>query len=194
MKLLLRSDVGDCHGVSTTILFTMSARQAATGEGLARTGHGASVPVQDVLAHIGDSRIFPVILDDDPPGTGPPECGRPVSDLFAKARPVAAYGTAHRIFTEGQRLAMMARDKGCSFPGCTVGPQWTETHHVTEWQVGNRTCIDDAALLCGWHHREFEKLGWDCVMVNGVPHFIPPRWLDGERIPQRNTAHDIPAA
>ena len=79
---------------------------------------------------------------------------------FAKAKPVAAYGTTHRIFTEGQRLAMIARDKGCSFPGCTVGPAWCEANHVTEWQYGKRTSIDDGALLCGFHHREFEKLGW----------------------------------
>jgi hypothetical protein len=195
MKLLLRSDrLGDCHGVTTTMIVTMSFEQLRSGQGLARTGHGASVPVQDVLANIGDTRIFPVILDDDPPTTGPREGGRPVSDLFAKARPVAAYGTAHRIFTEGQRLAMLARDKGCSFPGCTVGPQLCETHHVTEWQIGNRTCIDDAALLCGWHHREFENLGWDCVMLDGVPHFRAPHWLDRERTPKRNTAHDVPAS
>jgi hypothetical protein len=194
MKMLLRSGaLGDCNGVSTTILFTMTADQAATG-GLARSGHGASVPVQDVLANIGDARVFPVILDDTEPSTGPPLTPASVSDLFAKARPVAAYGTTHRIFTEGQRLAMIARDQGCSFPGCTVGPTWCEAHHVTEWQIGKRTSIDDAAMLCGFHHREFENLGWHCLMINGVPHFVPPRWLDHSKTPQRNTAHDIPAA
>jgi hypothetical protein len=89
---------------------------------------------------------------------------------------------------------MIARDKGCSFPGCTVGPQWTQAHHVTEWQIGKRTSIDDAALLCGFHHREFENLGWQCLMINGIPHFIPPWWLDHDQRPQRNSAHDIPAA
>jgi hypothetical protein len=43
MTLLLRSErLGDCHGVSTTMIFTMTADQAASGCGLARTGHGAN--------------------------------------------------------------------------------------------------------------------------------------------------------
>ena len=193
MKMLLRSEqLGDCNGVPTTMLVTMSFEQLRSGEGLARTGHGATVPVRSVLANIGDARIFPVILDENP-ATGPPERG-PHKSLFNSVKPVAAYGTTHRIFTEGQRLAMIARDKGCSFPGCTVAPQWCEAHHITEWQFGRRTSIDDAALLCGYHHREFEHLGWECVMVDGIPHFVPPRWLDGERTPIRNTAHDIAAA
>jgi hypothetical protein len=179
MKALLRSgQLGDCNGVTTTIIVTMSAEQAHTVQGLARTGHGGLIPVQQVLANIGDARIFPVLLD---------------ANSTLKVKPVAGYGATHRIFTEGQRLAMIARDKGCSFPGCTVGPAWCEANHVTQWQYGKRTCIDDGALLCGFHHREFEKLGWRCEMIDGIPHYIPPRWLgDGTAI--RNTAHDVPAA
>jgi hypothetical protein len=90
---------------------------------------------------------------------------------------------------------MIARDKGCTFPGCGTGPSWCQANHITEWQYGHRTSIDDGALLCGFHHREFEKLGWKCVMLDGIPHYIPPYWLDHEQKPQRNTAHDIyPAA
>jgi NADH:ubiquinone oxidoreductase subunit D len=54
--------------------------------------------------------------------------------------------------------------------------------------------IDDGALLCGYHHREFEKLGWSCLMLNGIPHYTPPHWLDPDQTPIRNTVHDIPAA
>jgi hypothetical protein len=31
-------------------------------------------------------------------------------------------------------------------------------------------------------------------MIDGVPHFVPPVWLDPERTPIRNTAHDIAAS
>jgi hypothetical protein len=60
--------------------------------------------------------------------------------------------------------------------------------------LGKRTCIDDAALLCGYHHREFERLNWQCEMIDRVPHFVPPLWLDPDRSPIRNAAHDISAA
>jgi hypothetical protein len=211
LTTLLRSEtLGDCNGVTTTMILTLTQEQLHTGQGLARTGHGALIPVCDAVKNLGDTRIFPVVLDDsappqarsgtglpdtDPPDTQPPDTGPPDARLFGGIRPVAAYGTTHRIFTEGQRLAMIARDKGCSFPGCTTGPQWCQANHVTEWQYGKRTTVDDGALLCGFHHREFGNLGWACIMLNRIPHYIPPYRLDPNQTPQRNTIHDVfPAA
>ncbi|MGI8879318.1 MAG: HNH endonuclease signature motif containing protein [Jatrophihabitans sp.] len=52
---------------------------------------------------------------------------------------VTAYSSAHRTFTENQRLAMIARDQGCSFPGCDVPPQWCQSHHVTDHAAGGPT-------------------------------------------------------
>jgi hypothetical protein len=60
------------------------------------------------LSLAGDARIMPVVL--------------------TKTREITAYGDTHRIFTEAQRLAMIARDQGCSFPGCSVGPAWCQAH------------------------------------------------------------------
>ena len=219
LTTLLRSEtLGDCNGVTTTMILTLTQEQLHTGHGLARTGHGALIPVCDVVKNLGDTRIFPVVLDDtenapgtgppdtapretDPPDSRPPDTGlpdtqRPDQRWPGGIKPVAAYGTTHRIFTEGQRLAMIARDKGCSFPGCTTGPQWCQANHVTEWQYGKRTTVDDGALLCGFHHREFGNLlGWACIMLNRIPHYIPPHWLDPNQTPQRNTIHDVfPAA
>ena len=37
--------------------------------------------------------------------------------------------------------------------------------------------------------------GWACIMLNRIPHYIPPHWLDPDQTPQRNTIHDVfPAA
>ncbi|MCU1679776.1 MAG: endonuclease, partial [Amycolatopsis sp.] len=33
---------------------------------------------------------------------------------------------------------------------------------------------------------------WSMRMVDGVPEFIPPKWLDQEQKPIHNTAHDRP--
>jgi hypothetical protein len=49
--------------------------------------------------------------------------------------------------------------------------------------------VDELVLLCGFHHREFERLGWRCIMINGRPHFVPPSWIDPEQAPMLNTAH-----
>ena len=53
-----------CNGVTTTILLTMTADQAATGTGLAQTGHGALIPVGQALRMAGGgARVFPVNFD-----------------------------------------------------------------------------------------------------------------------------------
>lgn len=157
-------------GVTTTILLTMTAETAQTGDGLVTTGHGATMSTAQAATLAGDARVIPVVFD--------------------RVRRVTHYGGTHRLFTEGQRLAMIARDQGCSFPGCDVGPLWTESHHVTDYAITGHTSVDDGTLLCGVHHREHARMGWRCEMTDGVPHWVPPRWIDPDQRPRRNRAHD----
>ena len=158
-------DLPAAGGVTTTVVLTMTDDQFSTGEGFATTAHGAQVPVREALSWSGgDTRVMAVVLNS--------------------VKAVVAYSTTHhRLFTEGQRLTMTARDGGCRFPGCSAPPGWTQAHHVTEWQDSHRTSIDDGCLLCGYHHREFERLGWRVIMTHGRPTWIPPRWLDPEQRP-----------
>lgn len=172
-KLVLRAgELRSCAGLTTTVIITMNAEAFSTGQGIAVTGHGVVLPAAQPLTWIGgDSRTFPVTL-------GP-------------QKQVTAYGNAHRLFTEGQRLALIARDQGCSFPGCDTPPQWTQAHHVIEHSAGGPTTVDNGTLLCGFHHRQHEKQGWTCRMINHLPHWIPPAWLDPDtRTPIRNTMHE----
>ncbi|HEV2887724.1 MAG TPA: HNH endonuclease signature motif containing protein, partial [Jatrophihabitans sp.] len=80
----------------------------------------------------------------------------------------------------------VARDKGCAFPGCTDPPEWTEKHHVVPWSEGGRTDLDNLCLLCDFHHDRIDTGGWQIVMRDGVPWFVPPAWLDPRQEPQRN--------
>lgn len=61
-------------------------------------------------------------------------------------------GRSVRLFTPGQRRAVWLRDGGCTYPGCTMPPQWCDAHHVDWWSRGGGTDIDNAALLCERHH------------------------------------------
>ncbi len=61
-------------------------------------------------------------------------------------------GRSVRFFTPGQRRALWMRDQGCTYPGCTMPPQWCDAHHVAWWSRGGGTDIDNAALLCERHH------------------------------------------
>ncbi len=171
LTLLRSGDLPACNGVAATIVLTMTDQQAETRTGLVTTGHGALISVEQALSLTGDARLIPVTL--------------------TKTREITAYGDTHRIFTEGQRLAMIARDQGCSFPGCSVGPAWCQAHHITDYAITRRTSVDDGTLLCGYHHREHPTLGWTCHMIDGTPHWTPPAWIDPTQTPRRNRTHDL---
>jgi hypothetical protein len=159
-----RGPTGDQADVSA------GGRPRGAADDLVHSGHGALIGLEQVGVLLGDARILPVVLDS--------------------VRGISAYGSAHRFFTEGQRLAMAARDRGCSFPGCTVPPAWCEAHHVIEAAGGGPTSVNNGTLLCGAHHRDFGRLGYRCMMLGGIPHWIAPDWVDPQRTPHRNTAHD----
>ena len=39
------------------------------------------------------------------------------------------------------------------------------------------TVVENGTLLCGHHHRTFERTGWQVRMREGSPEWIPPPWL-----------------
>jgi hypothetical protein len=170
LMLALRSgELPACGGVSATILITMTADQAATGHGLATTGHGALIPTATAVTFTGEAQLQTITLD--------------------AGKAITAYSSTQRVFTQQQRLAMTARDGGCSVPGCTMPPALTEAHHIVEWSAGGRTSIDNGTLVCASHHRELPIRGWRCIMQDGIPHWIAPSWLDRTQTPRRNMAH-----
>jgi NAD-specific glutamate dehydrogenase len=157
-------------GVSATIVLTMTPEQYLNPTGLVRTGHGALVPAEQALDWAGlNHRVIGVVID--------------------RMKGITHYSDIQRCFTEQQRLAMIARDGGCSFPGCDTAPGWCEAHHIVPWQDSRRTSVDNGTLVCGYHHREHERLGWRAELINGQVGWIPPKWLDKDQQLRFNTAH-----
>lgn len=62
------------------------------------------------------------------------------------------WGREKRLFTPAQTKRLWLRDRCCTFPGCTMPPQWTNAHHLFHWADGGSTDTDNAALLCRHHH------------------------------------------
>ena len=170
-RLLASGSLPDNGGVPTVLVITMTAHQLATGVGTAMTGHGQPVSVADALILTDQAEVIPVVLSD----TGG----------------VISYGRMRRNATPHQRRALAARDGGCSFPGCDAPPSWTEAHHVQRWEHGGLTDLHNLTLVCGHHHREHQRQGWQCVMTDGVPLWLPPWWIDQQRTPLRNTTHHL---
>jgi hypothetical protein len=108
--------------------------------------------------------------------------------LNGASRPLDV-GQTRRLVTPSQRTALIARDRGCAYPGCCNPARWTDAHHVHHWADGGPTDLDNLVLLCRRHHRVLHHSAWEVRMNTGLPEFIPPRWIDPQQKPLRNTIH-----
>ena len=116
--------------VTVTIPLKDLVGEGARGGGVTMTGQVLAPSVVRRMAC--DAGIIPVVLGGD--------------------GEVLEMGRSARLFTPGQRRAVWLRDQGCTFPGCTMPPQWCDAHHVDWWSRGGDTDVDNAALLCQRHH------------------------------------------
>ena len=65
------------------------------------------------------------------------------------------------------RKAVIARDKGCAWPGgCHRRPAHCDVHHVKHKKHGGKTSITDCVLLCQYHHDIcIHRLGWNLELL-----------------------------
>ena len=61
-------------------------------------------------------------------------------------------GRAVRFFTPAQTRRLWLRDGGCTYPGCSMPPHWTDAHHLVHWADFGSSDLGNAALLCERHH------------------------------------------
>ena len=170
-RLLRSGELPACGGIPATVIVTVTLDELETRSGFATTSHGGLLSVPDALALAAEAEVIPVVLND--------------------SGAVLSHGRARRTASTGQRLALVARDGGCTFPGCDRPPEWTQAHHIVHWAYGGATDIENLTLVCGFHHREFDRCGWAVTMIDGIPNWIPPPWIDPDRTPIRNTMHRI---
>jgi hypothetical protein len=167
LKLALRSgELPRSGGVPATVLITMTAEQFQTRTGLASTSYGQRMAVDQAL-RIADQASVAWVVHNSQGG-------------------ILNYGTTQRLATGKQTLALIARDRGCTFPGCTAPPEWTEKHHIRAWKDGGQTDIDNLCLICDYHHDNHLQQGWTITMCNGQPYYRPPKWKDPAQKPVRN--------
>jgi hypothetical protein len=160
-----RKELSD-SGAPAQVIITMTAEQLDERRGWAETSFGQLMSVPEALK-LADESIVNLLVQQ---ANGA----------------VLAEGRVSRIASRRQTIALIARDKGCSFPDCDRPPEWSQRHHVVGWADGGRTDVDNLTLLCGRHHREFESAGWRCTMVDGLPWWIPPKWIDPDQRPRQN--------
>jgi 5-methylcytosine-specific restriction protein A len=126
---------------------------------------GGPVAAESLRMLCCDAAVVPIVLN----GTGQP----------------LDVGRATRTIPDGLRRAVAARDRGCAHPGCGRPPSWCEIHHLTPWEHGGETKLSNLAMLCRNHHRQIHSTEWIVRIRDGLPEFIPPKWIDVEQKPRR---------
>ena len=153
-------------------------KSGLAGAGL--VGDGVQLSAGELRRACCDAEVIPVVLRG----------GSEVLDV----------GRSRRLVTPAMRAALIARDGGCVFPGCTAPPAACEAHHVVPWYLGGVTALSNLVLLCHHHHglvepaKYYRRDQWQ-VRINQadrLPEFAPP-----SRHPQagawlRHTRHRHP--
>ena len=70
------------------------------------------------------------------------------------------YGRTTRTIPASLWAALVVRDRHCRFRGCDRAPGWCEGHHVTPWEHGGATSLENLALMCTRHHHLLHTRGW----------------------------------
>jgi hypothetical protein len=68
-------------------------------------------------------------------------------------------GRRSRSIPPAIRRALLLRDRGCAFPGCTHN-RFLHGHHIQHWLHGGKTSLDNLSLLCSHHHHLVHEGGW----------------------------------
>ena len=58
---------------------------------------------------------------------------------------------------------------------------------MTAWYDGGNTNLTNLTLVCSHPPHQFAQRGWQCVInTDGLPVWIPPKWIDRQQRPILN--------
>ena len=160
-------------GERPTLVLTMPYDKLAeqVGTGVLDTGEHLSASAVRRMAC--DARIVPAVLGGQ---SQPLDLGR-----------------AARTVSGPLRRAVALRDGGCTFPTCSIPPQWCDVHHPVHWADGGPTTLSNSALVCPAHHDTAHHTDWQIrIAADGLPEWIPPAHIDPDRRPRRHHRHKHP--
>ncbi|MCZ8381165.1 DUF222 domain-containing protein [Mycobacterium sp. CPCC 205372] len=163
--------LGQVNGVPATIVATTTVTDLESRAGYADTASGRKLPIRDLIRLAGQSQHYLAVFDDH-------------------TEEVLYFGRARRCASTAQRLALFARDKGCTRPGCTRPAFDCQVHHAQQdWREGGLTNTTDMALACAPDNHLIENTDWTTRRRNGRTEWIPPPPLDTGQTRVNNHHH-----
>ncbi|BCI53571.1 HNH endonuclease [Mycolicibacterium litorale] len=159
---LMSGELGHLNGLPVSVIIRTTLQDLESRAGIGTTGGGTVVPIADVIRMAGHAHHFLAVFDR---ATGS------ALDLFR----------TKRIASPAQRIMLIARDGGCTKPGCTIGAYGCQAHHVdSDWSDGGNTNVDELGLACGPDNRSVDHdNGWTTRMNDQCEvEWTPPPQLD----------------
>src|SRR6202522_454169 len=164
---LASGGLGQHNGLPASVIVTTTLQELEAGAGKALTGGGTLLPMSDVIRLASHAHHYLAIFDN--------------------GKALALHHTK-RLASPAQRIVLYAKDRGCSFPGCSVPGYLCEVHHCNPYAVHPVTDINDLTLACGPNHKLAEQ-GWTTRKnAHGDTEWIPPPHLDRGQ-PRVNSFH-----
>ncbi|MCV7157500.1 HNH endonuclease signature motif containing protein [Mycolicibacterium brisbanense] len=148
----------------------MSVVEAGWDADVARRPHGqrTTVVVHVDLDKNGEKPVAalhlgPALSDDERRYL---TCDATCEVWFQRAGQVIGAGRTTRTVNRRLRRALEYRDRCCAVPGCGA-TRGLHAHHITHWEEGGPTDLDNLVLLCPYHHRLHHKGG---ITITGPAH------------------------
>ncbi|MBJ7338748.1 HNH endonuclease signature motif containing protein [Mycolicibacterium sp.] len=160
-SVLASGELGQHNGLVTTIIIRTTLQDLESRAGVGVTGGGTVIPISDVIRLAARANQYLAVFDG---ATGS------ALNLFR----------ARRNASPAQRIMLIARDGGCTKPGCTVPAYGSQVHHAArDWADGGQTNVDELGLACGPDNRMVGPEGWATrIDARHDVEWIPPAHLD----------------
>jgi hypothetical protein len=160
-SVLESGELGQNNGLPTSIIIRTTLQDLESRAGVGVSGGGTVIPISDVIRMAAHANHYLAVFDK---ATGS------ALDLFR----------ARRVASPAQRIMLIARDGGCTKPGCTVPAYGSQVHHAAnDWADDGHTNVDDLGLACGPDNRMVGPGGWTTqINANHDVEWIPPPELD----------------
>lgn len=160
-SVLTSGELGQHNGLPVTVVVSTTLQELESGCGQAVTATGSLLPMSSVIRMASHAYHYLTIFDKD--------TGRALH-----------LGRTRRIASADQRIVLLARDRGCTRPGCTVAGAHCQVHHaVSDWADDGQTNVDDLTLACPKDNRMIKPGGWRTrKRKDGRTEWIPPPELD----------------
>src|ERR1044072_2647541 len=127
----MSGDLGRVNGSPGSVITPPTLQDLESRAGVGVTGGGTTVPIKDVVRMGADAHHSLAVFD---------KASGSALELFR----------ARRVASPDQRIMLIARDGGCTKPGCPVGAYGCQVHHAArDWAQNGQTNGDEPALACG---------------------------------------------